>query len=591
MSTLTITKQTGNFFDLQLDGGDIISSEINRLTTVGDFCHFKTLSGANIIKDQNVLYSDVTLIASGTFTFASSLALRLKLKEVGFFDGVSSGGGGGGGGVDQFTELLDTFNSYLGRDGQALVVNESELKIETVPFSNVSAFTDLSDTPNPLLPNKMIVTNSAGTALIMTDLPSTPETYLNSVGTFHYADLATQTVPLVILPATPKKLTNDAEGIYTNLANTPYGVSSVWNTATNQLDFTQLSLGDTLTFRLDAVITTSAINQTAKAYIKFGVGSLSEFDLIISQAGIKTAGSYPFVSEVSFDLAYQDIVDNPAEIYIESDDDATIKINGWYIEILRKNINIVDLPTSIRQDVDFGVISSDAVDAINNAMPNILIQDQNLGQIKIQGTFNGVYHEYLFTGIKGYYGNGALQCTLNDLIEIGGSGGGGGATNLGYTASPANGIVTSDTGTDATIPLADGTNAGLLKPAKFTVLENTSGTNTGDQDLSGLQPKGVRITNATVTGSTNLDWNAMDVSQYTLTGAATIVDVNLPTGTATKVIELLITGAFAWTPPAYWVELPSSQAYDGAKQNHVVVTCINGTSGSELVYYSNETTT
>ncbi len=66
---------------------------------------------------------------------------------------------------------------------------------------------------------------------------------------------------------------------------------------------------------------------------------------------------------------------------------------------------------------------------------------------------------------------------------------GGGATNLGYTPSPTNGIVTSDTGTDATLPLADGTNAGLLKPAKFTVLENTSGTKTGDQDLSALAPK------------------------------------------------------------------------------------------------------
>jgi len=51
------------------------------------------------------------------------------------------------------------------------------------------------------------------------------------------------------------------------------------------------------------------------------------------------------------------------------------------------------------------------------------------------------------------------------------SGGGGSATNLGYTASPTNGIVTSDTGTDATLPLADGTNAGLLKPSKFTLLE------------------------------------------------------------------------------------------------------------------------
>jgi len=65
---------------------------------------------------------------------------------------------------------------------------------------------------------------------------------------------------------------------------------------------------------------------------------------------------------------------------------------------------------------------------------------------------------------------------LNPIV----SASGGGATNLGYTASPTNGIVTSDTGTDATLPLADATNAGLLKPAKFTVLENTSGTNSGD---------------------------------------------------------------------------------------------------------------
>ena len=64
--------------------------------------------------------------------------------------------------------------------------------------------------------------------------------------------------------------------------------------------------------------------------------------------------------------------------------------------------------------------------------------------------------------------------------------GGSGNTDLGYTPSPTNGIVTSSTGTDATLPLADATNAGLLKPAKFTVLENTSGTNTGDQSINTL---------------------------------------------------------------------------------------------------------
>jgi len=55
-----------------------------------------------------------------------------------------------------------------------------------------------------------------------------------------------------------------------------------------------------------------------------------------------------------------------------------------------------------------------------------------------------------------------------------------GTTNLGYTASPTNGIVTSNTGTDATLLLADGTNAGLLTPAEKTKITNTSGTNTGD---------------------------------------------------------------------------------------------------------------
>jgi len=74
-------------------------------------------------------------------------------------------------------------------------------------------------------------------------------------------------------------------------------------------------------------------------------------------------------------------------------------------------------------------------------------------------------------------------------------GGGGGATNLGYVASPTNGVVTSSTGTDATIPLADGTNAGLLKPAKFTVLENTSGTNTGNETAASI--------GAIVNGATN----------------------------------------------------------------------------------------
>ncbi len=56
------------------------------------------------------------------------------------------------------------------------------------------------------------------------------------------------------------------------------------------------------------------------------------------------------------------------------------------------------------------------------------------------------------------------------------SGGGGGATNLTTTVSPTQVVVVSDTGTDATIPAADGTNAGVMLPAQVTKL---SGIATG----------------------------------------------------------------------------------------------------------------
>jgi hypothetical protein len=87
-----------------------------------------------------------------------------------------------------------------------------------------------------------------------------------------------------------------------------------------------------------------------------------------------------------------------------------------------------------------------------------------------------------------------------------------GATNLGYTAAPTNGTVTSSTGTSATLTLADATNAGLLKPAKFTVLENTSGTNTGDQDLSSYAP----LVSPTFTGTPSLPTGTTGTTQTPL---------------------------------------------------------------------------
>ena len=60
-------------------------------------------------------------------------------------------------------------------------------------------------------------------------------------------------------------------------------------------------------------------------------------------------------------------------------------------------------------------------------------------------------------------------------------------TDLAYTASAVGGTLTSSTGSDTVIPLAGGGSAGLMTAAEKTKLANTSGSNSGDQDLSGKQ--------------------------------------------------------------------------------------------------------
>ena len=135
MSSLIITKQSGNFFSLVLDGGSAIISEQNRLTTIGNFCNFKTANGANLILKQNILYSEITIITGVSHVPTSINDLWVSLIAAGFFDGIVSAGGVT---ATRFDELLDTF-SYFGRDGQLLVVNESELKLDTIA---VSIFTE-----------------------------------------------------------------------------------------------------------------------------------------------------------------------------------------------------------------------------------------------------------------------------------------------------------------------------------------------------------------------------------------------------------------------------------------------------------------
>lgn len=158
---LTITKLTDIFFSFTLNGDTVnaVINSRNNVTIVGNFCHFKSDNGANLIKEQNILFSNVTIIDGATLPSPVSVDdLIIKLDSVNFFDWTN--GTGGGSGVNRFDELVDTFE-YFGKDGQSIRVNESQQKLEPFVLPDVSM---LSNFPSPLIPLKSIRVNSLATA-------------------------------------------------------------------------------------------------------------------------------------------------------------------------------------------------------------------------------------------------------------------------------------------------------------------------------------------------------------------------------------------------------------------------------------------
>ncbi len=98
-------------------------------------------------------------------------------------------------------------------------------------------------------------------------------------------------------------------------------------------------------------------------------------------------------------------------------------------------------------------------------------------------------------------------------VDVAG-GGGGGATNLSVTNRTSTTLdVASDTGTDSTIPQASTTEAGLLIATDKVKLNNTTGTNTGDQtSIVGITGTKAQFDTAVTDGNFLY---VGDISQYT----------------------------------------------------------------------------
>lgn len=157
-----------------------------------------------------------------------------------------------------------------------------------------------------------------------------------------------------------------------------------------------------------------------------------------------------------------------------------------------------------------------------------------------------------------FTGSSVTATLVGNVLTVDITGGsGGGVTNLDYVPSSTQGVVTSDTGADAIIPLADGTNAGLFAPSEKTKLgfiTITQNVNL-DQLESDTVTNNAKVTNATHTG---------DVTGATVLTLAT-VNSNVGTfGSTTQIPVITTNGKGLITAVSLATIAPTASSITGA---------------------------
>lgn len=342
------------------------------------------------------------------------------------------------------------------------------------------------------------------------------EDFLNAVGSLHYTDLVTQTTPIVVVANVEKKLTNDTLGLYTDTANAPFGVSNLWNPTTNQMNFSELNVGDWVDFRPDINVNLDGINTTFKLYAKMGIGSGAEWTLNINNSERKSTDEFNETSFIGFDIANLATKDFPAEIFILTDAGATVKVNGWLFRVIRKNINIVDIQVNFDNNVYANIVY------VNHGNPNsaTIFDDVNppvVNDNALKINFNNLYigldaSIWLWNGVS--YVSKSIRESSNFWIS---------GTSLDAGKNKASAIDRMGTIKApkfiSTDKLADDIVLGTGDTSKLKTINGSSILGSGDIVISG---GGLTDTDALPEGSTNLYFTTARVLATLLTGISFI---------------------------------------------------------------------
>ena len=168
-------------------------------------------------------------------------------------------------------------------------------------------------------------------------MPTIQEIQKRKIGFFDYNDLATATTPISVTGGGGYvDLTNDGAGSFTNTTYKPTSMTTIWNTGTNLFDFSELSLGDELSIRIDVDVVTSSVNTEIDIKLLLANGGTPYDILFLNATDIKATGTYKFVQLNKIYMGDANTLDNTAKFQIQSDKTCTVKVVGWYVSVHKR---------------------------------------------------------------------------------------------------------------------------------------------------------------------------------------------------------------------------------------------------------------
>jgi len=228
-----------------------------------------------------------------------------------------------------FLALSDTPESYGGKAGNIPLVNAGETALEFI----ANALIALSDTPSAYAgaSKRVLRVNTGETAVeFVTPNDAAPDT--NLTGGFADYNNGAGTQAYVVADGF-LKVTNNGAGPATNEEYLPTGVTTIYDGANSQFDFSQLPDGSIVTIRATLRATTTATNQIIQTRLSAAIGGSTPYTIGVAQKTVRTAGLATLDAITLIYIVDDNTRNFPAQIEFSSTEDAIISAVGYVISV------------------------------------------------------------------------------------------------------------------------------------------------------------------------------------------------------------------------------------------------------------------